>query len=74
MEISNRTDGNPRHVEVILREAGRIVKMRGRVLIVETMHGFVCANAGVDYSNVGGGLVSLLPGILSHLLGGSGTG
>jgi coenzyme F420-0:L-glutamate ligase/coenzyme F420-1:gamma-L-glutamate ligase len=41
-----------RVIEVILRESKRIVRMRGEVLICETHHGFICANAGVDRSNV----------------------
>jgi coenzyme F420-0:L-glutamate ligase/coenzyme F420-1:gamma-L-glutamate ligase len=43
---------DPRFVEVVLREAQRIVRMDERVLIAETRHGFVAANAGVDHSNV----------------------
>ncbi len=51
-----------RHVELVLREARRVVRMRDGHLIMETKHGFVCANAGVDLSNVSGGEVaSLLP-------------
>lgn len=46
---------DPRHIEVILRQARRIVKMRGSHLITETLHGFVCANSAVDLSNVSGG-------------------
>ncbi len=45
---------DPRLLEVILRETRRIVRVSERVLIVETRHGFVCANAGVDRSNVAG--------------------
>jgi coenzyme F420-0:L-glutamate ligase/coenzyme F420-1:gamma-L-glutamate ligase len=44
-------DGDPRHVEAILREAVRIVRTRGALVIAETRHGFVCASAGVDASN-----------------------
>jgi coenzyme F420-0:L-glutamate ligase / coenzyme F420-1:gamma-L-glutamate ligase len=56
------TEKDPRLVELILRESNRIVRQRGPVLITETKHGFVCANAGIDASNVGPeGLVSLLP-------------
>jgi coenzyme F420-0:L-glutamate ligase / coenzyme F420-1:gamma-L-glutamate ligase len=52
---------DPRLVEVILRESRRIVR-DDPVLIVETHHGFVCANAGVDHSNVPGeDVVTLLP-------------
>ena len=43
---------DPRHVEVVLRESRRIVKMDRGILIAETHHGFICANAGVDASNV----------------------
>ncbi|MXY59034.1 MAG: F420-0--gamma-glutamyl ligase, partial [Chloroflexi bacterium] len=52
-----------RAVEVILREAVRVVRMESGVLITETHHGFVCANSGVDASNVGrgGDYVVLLP-------------
>lgn len=51
-----------RLVEVVLRETRRIVRMGHGVLIVETLHGFVCANAGVDLSNVdGGSSACLLP-------------
>src|SRR5436309_10965998 len=42
------------HLEVVLRESKRIVRMDHNVLISETPHGFICANAGVDESNVGG--------------------
>jgi coenzyme F420-0:L-glutamate ligase/coenzyme F420-1:gamma-L-glutamate ligase len=55
-------DKDPRQVEVVLREAERIVRMDRGVLIAETRHGFVCANAGVDASNVpGDSVVCLLP-------------
>ncbi|MCW5981627.1 MAG: coenzyme F420-0:L-glutamate ligase [Bryobacteraceae bacterium] len=51
-----------RLIEVILRESRRIVKMDRGVIIAETRHGFVCANAGVDQSNSGGGeLATVLP-------------
>lgn len=46
---------------VVLREARRIVARRGDLLVAETRHGFVCANAGVDRSNVAEGFLSLLP-------------
>lgn len=55
-----RTD--PRQVEVVLRESKRIVRMDARALVSETLHGFVCANAGVDHSNLPGrGWVTCLP-------------
>ena len=52
---------DPRQVEVILSESRRIVKMVKGLVIAETMHGFVCANAGVDQSNVESGRIALLP-------------
>ena len=54
-------DKDPRVVEVVLRESRRIVRMDRGVLISETEHGFICANAGVDTSNVAEGTVTLLP-------------
>jgi coenzyme F420-0:L-glutamate ligase / coenzyme F420-1:gamma-L-glutamate ligase len=55
-------DGDPRHVEVILRETARVVRSRPPLVIAETRHGFVCASAGVDASNAQGpGTVVLLP-------------
>jgi coenzyme F420-0:L-glutamate ligase/coenzyme F420-1:gamma-L-glutamate ligase len=51
-----------RYYEVVLRESRRIVKMDRGVLVTETHHGLICANAGVDESNVAGGrTVTLLP-------------
>ena len=55
---------DPRQVEVVLREARRVVRMANGVIITETQHGFVCANGGIDASNVGpasGSVVTLLP-------------
>ncbi len=52
---------DPRLVEVILRESRRVVRMDRGVLITETHHGWVCANAGVDQSNVDVDTVALLP-------------
>src|SRR5215813_14920660 len=60
--LARRMKKDPRLVEVILSESRRIVRMRGEVLICETHHGFICANAGVDQSNVeGNDTVTLLP-------------
>ena len=42
---------DPREIEAILREAKRIVRERGPLVIAETQHGFICASAGVDHSN-----------------------
>ena len=55
-------DGDPRHVEVILRETVRVVRSRPPLVIAETRHGFICASAGVDASNApGADTVVLLP-------------
>jgi coenzyme F420-0:L-glutamate ligase/coenzyme F420-1:gamma-L-glutamate ligase len=50
-----------RVVELVLRQSRRIVRMDRGVIISETQHGLVCANAGVDCSNVGGDRATLLP-------------
>ncbi|MGH7262293.1 MAG: coenzyme F420-0:L-glutamate ligase [Candidatus Rokuibacteriota bacterium] len=52
---------DPRLVELILRESRRVVRMDKGLLIVETHHGWVCANGGVDQSNVDLDCVALLP-------------
>ena len=53
---------DPRHTEVVLRESRRIVRMDRGVIISETHHGFVCANAGIDASNIpGSDTLCLLP-------------
>lgn len=64
VEFAARFDRDARQVEVVLREARRIVRMANGVIITETHHGFVCANGGIDASNVGprsGDVVTLLP-------------
>ena len=53
---------DPRQIEVVLRESARIVRMANGIIIAETPHGFICANAAVDASNVpGDDIVCLLP-------------
>jgi coenzyme F420-0:L-glutamate ligase/coenzyme F420-1:gamma-L-glutamate ligase len=55
-------DKDPRQVEVVLRQSVEILRMERGVIISRTSHGFVCANAGVDASNVGEeDIVTLLP-------------
>lgn len=54
-------DKDPKLVEVILSEAKRIVRLESGIIITETKHGFVCANSGVDESNLPNGFASLLP-------------
>ena len=60
--FAQQNNKDARHVEVVLRESRRIVRMDHGVLIAETQHGFICANAGVDESNVNGAQqLTLLP-------------
>ena len=62
VEFAERFDRDPRQVEVVLRESVRVVRMERGVIISQTRHGFVCANAGVDASNMGtDDTVTLLP-------------
>jgi coenzyme F420-0:L-glutamate ligase/coenzyme F420-1:gamma-L-glutamate ligase len=61
-DFAARHERDPRQIEVVLRESRRIVRMERGLIITETHHGFVCANAGVDASNVPGDeMVCLLP-------------
>jgi coenzyme F420-0:L-glutamate ligase/coenzyme F420-1:gamma-L-glutamate ligase len=59
--FGERWDKDPRKIEIVLREAWRIVRMHNGLIIAETVHGFVCANAGVDASNASPDGVVLLP-------------
>ena len=61
--LSEGTHRDPRHTEAVLQESARIVRNDRGTIISETRHGFICANAGVDASNVPGGsdTVALLP-------------
>jgi coenzyme F420-0:L-glutamate ligase/coenzyme F420-1:gamma-L-glutamate ligase len=64
VEFAKQFDRDPRQVELVLREAKRVVRMENGLVITETPHGFVCANGGIDASNVGprsGDIVTLLP-------------
>jgi len=54
MELGAQTEKDPRLVELILRESNEILRTRLGTIIVEHKLGFVCANAGVDHSNVAG--------------------
>jgi coenzyme F420-0:L-glutamate ligase/coenzyme F420-1:gamma-L-glutamate ligase len=61
-QIAEMWEKDARQVEVVLRESVRVVRMGHGVMITETRHGFICANAGVDASNVERtGTVCLLP-------------
>ena len=59
--IAGQYNKDPRLVELILSETKRIIRMGAGILIVETNHGFICATAGVDESNVKDGYATLLP-------------
>jgi coenzyme F420-0:L-glutamate ligase/coenzyme F420-1:gamma-L-glutamate ligase len=62
VEFAARWGKDPRQVELVLRESVEVVRMEAGLIIGRTRHGFVCANAGVDLSNVGGGdVATLLP-------------
>jgi coenzyme F420-0:L-glutamate ligase / coenzyme F420-1:gamma-L-glutamate ligase len=61
IELGRALNKEPALVEVVLGESRRVIRTGDRALIVETHHGFVCANAGVDQSNVGLRQVTLLP-------------
>jgi coenzyme F420-0:L-glutamate ligase/coenzyme F420-1:gamma-L-glutamate ligase len=60
VSIAEAHERDPRHIEAVLRESKRIVKMDRGVLVSETRHGFICANAGLDLSNVPGDLTACL--------------
>lgn len=60
-ELARREEKDPRLVELILRESIRVVRVGHGVIITETKQGFVCANSGIDQSNMGRGKVALLP-------------
>ena len=59
--IGSEYKKNPRIIELILNESKQIIRMEHGILIVETKNGFICANAGIDESNVKNGFVTLLP-------------
>src|SRR5207244_7115093 len=62
VDYARKWGKDPRQIEVVLMESARVVRMDKGVLISETRHGLVCANAGVDASNVPGAhMVTLLP-------------
>ena len=63
LRLAAETDKDPRLVELVLAESRRVVRTRPGLIVVEHRLGFVCANAGIDHSNVGGdeAWVLLLP-------------
>ena len=64
LEVARKTSKDPRFVEIVLTESRNLVRYSDNLIITETKHGFVCANSGIDQSNInshGGNFVSLLP-------------
>ncbi len=61
IRMATEHDKDPRLMELILEESTRILRAKNGIIITETKHGFVCANAGVDQSNVRGDMAVLLP-------------
>jgi coenzyme F420-0:L-glutamate ligase / coenzyme F420-1:gamma-L-glutamate ligase len=61
MQLAEAVGKDPHEVEIVLRESSRIVRSANHVLITETRHGFICANSGVDKSNIPDGQAVLLP-------------
>ena len=59
--IASEYGKDPRLVQAVLSESRRIVRMSDGIIITETHSGIVCANAGVDESNVKSGMITLLP-------------
>ncbi|HWS19721.1 MAG TPA: coenzyme F420-0:L-glutamate ligase [Nitrososphaera sp.] len=61
IRMAKEHDKDPRVMELILKESTQILRAKNGIIISETKHGFVCANAGVDQSNVEDGMAVLLP-------------
>ena len=61
MEIAEKTGKDPKLVEAIIQESNEILKVGPEFIISETKHGFVCANAGIDESNVEDGMATPIP-------------
>lgn len=61
MDLANQSGKDPKLVQAILDESNEVVRVGPNFIITETKHGFVCANAGIDESNVGDGLATPMP-------------
>ncbi len=61
LDFARQWGKDARQVEVVLRQSNRIIRMVRGLIIAETRHGFICANAGVDASNVSRDIVCILP-------------
>lgn len=61
IDLAEKSKKNPKLVQAILNESNEVVEVGPNFIITETKHGFVCANAGIDESNVGEGLATPMP-------------
>ena len=61
LELAEKTGKDPHVVEAIIQESGEILKVGPDFIISETKHGFICANAGIDESNVEDGMATPMP-------------
>ena len=61
IELAEKSKKDPKLVQAILDESVEVVRVGPKFIITETKHGFVCANAGIDESNVGDGLATPMP-------------
>ena len=61
VELAEKSKKDPKLVQAILDESAEVVRVGPKFIITETKHGFVCANAGIDESNVGEGLATPMP-------------
>ena len=61
IELAKKSKKDPKLVQAILDESVEVVRVGPKFIITETKHGFVCANAGIDESNVGDGLATPMP-------------
>jgi len=61
IDLAQKSKKDPKLVQAILNESNEVVEVGPNFIITETKHGFVCANAGIDESNVGDGLATPMP-------------
>lgn len=61
LSLAEQSQKDPKLVEAILQESNEVVRVGPKFIITETKHGFICANAGIDESNVGDGLATPMP-------------
>lgn len=59
--LGKKLDKNPKEVQLILDESRNVIKSKNNILITETKHGLICANSGIDTSNVSQDSYSMLP-------------